>query len=516
MALTGKFEADFEQFTSACRQAEVSLKGFEGGSAKVESQLNRMADSFSGRRVIQEAQLAAAAIEKMGGTSRLTQSELARVNGLASEAADKFRAWGQEVPPNIAKLEAATKSASGGMTGMAKAIADTDNVLDLFGVNLGPARRALDDLGTAGGKTAAQLGAVGTASLAAGAALAGWEIGRKIAEFAELDEKVSNATAKLLGWGDVAGEKAAAKADMLAKASKEVGFQVTSVSTAMAINQAAADATTAANKRLSDQFVAEAEAAKKAGAEIERVHQSNADKVFKLTQDWVAAMHAREQAEIDAAAKGKQALFDEIDAAMKDAEAHKKLRDAGIEAQDTIKTKTAEATEALVQQVAVMQKLQASMTAASAALFGDQSSNEKSVITLSGERITPAEARRRHEAGGSVDVSTEAGARALLSVPEKTIDDFVRLYTTAQGMAPMEYIRQIFANYQESIRRAKQTLGLNPNVYGADLSRGIYGGGGARTVNMTVSGVLDPRTINEIKNAVGIALVRDTGAKVGI
>jgi len=476
MALTGTFLADFSSFTNAVKQAEVSLKGFETGSAKVESQLNRMADSFSGRKVIQEATLAAEAIEKIGGPARLTQAELARVGGLASEAAEKFRAWGQDVPPNIARLETATKGASTGMTGMAKAIADTDNVLGLFGVQLGPARKALDDLGQAGGKTAAQIGLVGTASLAAGAALAGWELGRKIAEFGQLDTKIGEATAALLGWGDVAGEKAAAKAEMLAKASKEVGFRVTEVSTAMAINQAAADATTAANKRLSDQFVAEAAAAKKAGEEIERVHQGNADKFFKLTQDWVTAMHAREQAGIDAAAKAQQAMFDEIDAATKANEAHKKLRDAGVDAQEAIKVKTEEATAAL----------------------------EK-------EAAAAAAAARNATTFANFDDPTQAAA--MLARPGRSLEDFVRIYGGYPG--GFEFAQKQYQIDQEIRRRAQAVLDA-ANATGYVGPGSTAGRVAPMMVNMTVSGVLDPRTISEMTTAMSKELVKRSGTKVGI
>src|SRR5262249_45422272 len=65
---------------------------------------NRLTDSFSGRRIIQEALLMADAIERGGGTSKLTAAELERVGTKAAEAAEKMRALGYDVPTQIQKL----------------------------------------------------------------------------------------------------------------------------------------------------------------------------------------------------------------------------------------------------------------------------------------------------------------------------------------------------------------------------------------------------------------------------
>ena len=104
MPIQGRFEANFAQFNVAVEQATVRLRGFEAGSAKVESSLSRMVDSFSGRKVISEATLMAEAIDRIGGPSRLTATELARVGTVAAEAAEKMRAWGQDVPEKISQL----------------------------------------------------------------------------------------------------------------------------------------------------------------------------------------------------------------------------------------------------------------------------------------------------------------------------------------------------------------------------------------------------------------------------
>jgi len=114
MAVTATFKADFSSFTDAVKKAEVTLVSFETGAAKVERQLSRMTDGFSGRRVIQEATLMARAVEDAGGVSNLTANELKRVGATAQEAADKMRALGLDVPKGIQSLADAAKNAEGG------------------------------------------------------------------------------------------------------------------------------------------------------------------------------------------------------------------------------------------------------------------------------------------------------------------------------------------------------------------------------------------------------------------
>lgn len=102
--MTGQLLADFSDFTRAVDTAVVSLRSFETGASKVEGSLNRMVDNFSGRKIIQDATLMAEAVERIGGSSKLTDAELQKIGRTASEAADKLRAMGQAVPPQIEAL----------------------------------------------------------------------------------------------------------------------------------------------------------------------------------------------------------------------------------------------------------------------------------------------------------------------------------------------------------------------------------------------------------------------------
>jgi hypothetical protein len=111
MAITGIFEADFSKFQSAVENASVSLKDFQSSGDKVQASINRIGDSFSGVRIIQQATQVTKAIEDIGGASNLTAAEQARVNSILDEAIAKYAALGQQAPPAMLQLADATKQA---------------------------------------------------------------------------------------------------------------------------------------------------------------------------------------------------------------------------------------------------------------------------------------------------------------------------------------------------------------------------------------------------------------------
>src|SRR6185436_16653202 len=62
-------------------------------------------------KIVQQATLAAEAVEKIGGVSKLTDDELQKLGRTAQEAATKLERMGEEVPPKIRELAAAAKEA---------------------------------------------------------------------------------------------------------------------------------------------------------------------------------------------------------------------------------------------------------------------------------------------------------------------------------------------------------------------------------------------------------------------
>ena len=149
-----------------------------------------------------------------------------------------------------------TTTASKGFAGMGTSVTKTtpqisalttslrqfDSVLGIAGVHIGPAIKAIEDIGAASGKSAASFGLLGSAGLVAGTAMAAWTVGRGAVALlkwfnVDLDQAIGNATAKWLGWGDLVGATAGANADVLALASKNAKRTITDINEARKINQ---------------------------------------------------------------------------------------------------------------------------------------------------------------------------------------------------------------------------------------------------------------------------------------
>lgn len=109
MAVQGKFLADFTSFYSAVQKADVQLRGLETGAGKVSTSLGKMVDSFSGRKLIQEATLVEEAVLRIGGASKLTDAEQAKVNRTITEALAKYKALGVEAPRSLQMMAEETK-----------------------------------------------------------------------------------------------------------------------------------------------------------------------------------------------------------------------------------------------------------------------------------------------------------------------------------------------------------------------------------------------------------------------
>lgn len=148
-----------------------------------------------------------------------------------------FQAEAAKAEAELGKLAQSAEAADKSLGGMASAqntsasstnsavtsLRQFDGVLAAVGVNINSQIRAVDELAAAAGKTAGQIGALGTAGLVVGTAFAGWETGRAIAGFFGLDEKVSHLTTSLFGLNDVQKQTALAQQDTIDKASALAG-----------------------------------------------------------------------------------------------------------------------------------------------------------------------------------------------------------------------------------------------------------------------------------------------------
>ncbi len=110
MALTAQFKADFSSFTDAVAKAQVSLRSFETGAASVEKSLNRMSNAFTGVKVVQDAKVMAAAVERVGGAATLTEAEMRKMTRAMADADTKMKALGQSSASSAAFMGAFQKS----------------------------------------------------------------------------------------------------------------------------------------------------------------------------------------------------------------------------------------------------------------------------------------------------------------------------------------------------------------------------------------------------------------------
>jgi len=144
-----------------------------------------------------------------------------------------------EIDKSVVKLkdlEGATVHTYTALGGMADGLSQVDKTLNLFGVRLGPQVQALRELGSVAGLTYDKLGLWGSLGAVGASFAAGWQIGTWITQWTGLDEAIGNATAKLLGWGDVAAANAGAQTEALAVATQRAGRAITDINEAIRIN----------------------------------------------------------------------------------------------------------------------------------------------------------------------------------------------------------------------------------------------------------------------------------------
>lgn len=148
---------------------------------------------------------------------------------------------------NVAKAEdqvtAAATPMARGLDTVFVSTTEADRVLSDLHVSasrlpstLSEVRGSVNDLADGFGLTIDKMGAFPAAGLAVGTAMAAWNIGRHIAEWGGLDDKIAKATSTLLGWGDAAGEAGAAKMDTLATATAFAHTNIVDLNFAMELN----------------------------------------------------------------------------------------------------------------------------------------------------------------------------------------------------------------------------------------------------------------------------------------
>ena len=210
MALSATLTADFSSFVDAAKDGSAALKEFKATAATTGEVLETMTAGYDTGAAVAETKSLTAALGQVSATAATTA-------------------------PAIDEVGVASADAALSTTSFKGAFDQVDKSLAAAGIQLGPIPGMLDELSAAAGKSVTQLGLFGTAGAAVAAGMAGWSVGRQIADWFDLDEKIGNATAKLMGWGDVAAETAAAKTDTLARASAVAGREISTMAEAIRV-----------------------------------------------------------------------------------------------------------------------------------------------------------------------------------------------------------------------------------------------------------------------------------------
>lgn len=107
--LSATFVARFDNFRSEVQKAVLDLEKLQQSTGNTQNRLAGMVTSFSGARLIEQAELTADAITRLGGAAKLTDQEAARANKTLLDAIDKMQRMGREVPDDLRKIAEETK-----------------------------------------------------------------------------------------------------------------------------------------------------------------------------------------------------------------------------------------------------------------------------------------------------------------------------------------------------------------------------------------------------------------------
>jgi hypothetical protein len=104
VAYQATFTANFQQFDLAVAGAQKNVQAFEFNVKGTQRALQQMVSSFDGSKIIRDATLMASAVDKIGGATKLTESEQRRFNSTLQETLAKFHALGQEAPADLKQV----------------------------------------------------------------------------------------------------------------------------------------------------------------------------------------------------------------------------------------------------------------------------------------------------------------------------------------------------------------------------------------------------------------------------
>lgn len=222
----------------------------------------------------------------------------------------------------LGDTERAAKQTGNAFSNLATGLSAADKTLGAFGVHIGPEINALREMGEVAGKTSTQLGAIGTASAVAGAALAGIGIGRLIANYFDLDTKIAKLADSWFNLG-VAEQEAGARQDVLDRATKNAGRTITDFGEAVNINRNAVEKAGVAAREHAKAVEEEAKAAERAAEATMKLQQAHVEAVramgdkligvddIKLATDYIEYFQRVENV-TNLSSEALQTLFDAL------------------------------------------------------------------------------------------------------------------------------------------------------------------------------------------------------------
>lgn len=163
------------------------------------------------------------------------QEAVQKLNAVA-DAEDRVTSSATKTSVALDESQSQFKATSVSTAEADRYLSDLHSTFSRMPSTLSNMRTGLNDLAGGLGITVTELGLVNAAGLVVGTAIGAWKLGTAIGEWTGLTRAISDDTAALLGWGNVAAETAAAKAEVLARASDSAGMEITQLSAAMAIN----------------------------------------------------------------------------------------------------------------------------------------------------------------------------------------------------------------------------------------------------------------------------------------
>jgi hypothetical protein len=416
----------------------------------------------------------------------VAEDKLKGIEGEASKTADALG----KVPTALATTNTAAREGASGVTQLGQALGTVDKTLGLAGVNIGKEIGALKELGTVAGKTATELGLIATAGAVVGTALASWNVGRAVAGFFDLDKKIGDATARLLGFGDVAAQVAGAQMDELMRASLRAGRAVTDLAEARAINAGAVAKDMKAAKEAREEYDKWAEATKR---------------ITDLAWDWQKTLQTINPVSAEAA-KSMLALGASVTDVAASTGLSVRQVNALVASMDALKVK-ADEYAATIKKVQEVEKNQ--LDTRLTGLLGLSATEQR----LSQERLDRM--KKEIEAGQArIDAAGKAAEQANAGRGAQPVADPIlaaalrRDEVVLQGQADLAKFPEKLAQITAAMQRAADEF---QDAVDASVRDKTGPTAAARPVEINVSGVLDPRTIRDLAAAVSDELMRNTG-----